>query len=94
VRCEDGTVLFQRYYQEVSIAAVFGMWSGYVSVVPNLLACLECRLPALYVPYAFVITEGVVIVLAVTRLRNRRALDLRFERPEQGQVWAMVLKPL
>lgn len=69
---EDGSILFQRHYQEISPVAWFGTWGGYSSLVPNLLGSLMCRLPTLWVPYAFPITAATLLVIGVTRLLDRR----------------------
>jgi hypothetical protein len=68
---EDGSILLQRYYQELSPSSWLDTYAGYVSVLPNVLGSLVCRLPVQSIPRAMALTAWLLMFLAVTRFLRR-----------------------
>ncbi|HEX6813039.1 MAG TPA: hypothetical protein VF384_15550 [Planctomycetota bacterium] len=64
---EDGSCLFQRYYQELSPSSWLDTYAGYASVLPNVLGSLICRLPVPWIPCAMALTAWLLMFVAVTR---------------------------
>jgi len=62
--CEDGSILFARFYQEIAVGDWFAPIGGYVSFLPHVLASVLCRLPVESIPYAFAAGTALVSVLA------------------------------
>lgn len=73
---EDGSVLLQRSYQEFSLADWVTPYAGYASLVPSALASLLCRLPATWIPCAFVMAAWTFSVVTYTELLSRRWQEL------------------
>jgi len=53
---EDGTFFFQIFYNEHELHPIIRFYSGYISILPHLLAYLLTFLPVVWVPSAFALT--------------------------------------
>ncbi len=54
---EDGTFFFQIFYNEHELRHIFRLYSGYLSVLPHLIAYLLSFLPVVWVPSAFALVS-------------------------------------
>lgn len=60
LHCEDGSILFARSYQEFAFADWWASYNGYVTLLPNAVASLVCRLPVVWIPHAFVMVAALL----------------------------------
>lgn len=61
---EDGKFLFQVFYNNHELTSVFKFYSGYISLLPNLLAYLLTFLPVTLIPSSFALTSLLITALA------------------------------
>jgi hypothetical protein len=54
---EDGTFFFQIFYNEHELHSIFRFYSGYISILPHLLAYLLTFLPVVWIPSAFALAS-------------------------------------
>ncbi|PIR00272.1 MAG: hypothetical protein COV66_07235 [Nitrospinae bacterium CG11_big_fil_rev_8_21_14_0_20_45_15] len=54
---EDGTFFFQIFYNQHELRHVFRFYSGYISILPHLLAYILVFLPIVWIPSAFALAS-------------------------------------
>lgn len=75
---EDGTILLARYATEADWARCWQPYNGYSSLMPNLMACVFCRLPLHWIPHAMAASAAIVAVVARGAIVG---LVVRHQRP-------------
>lgn len=68
---EDGAILFARSFQAFSVADWWASYSGYVTLIPNVLASLVCRLPTPWIPHAFAVVAALLAAAPALALLHR-----------------------
>lgn len=62
---EDGTFFFQIFYNEHELHHIFRFYSGYISVLPHLIAYLLAFLPVVWIPSAFALVSLLITAIAL-----------------------------
>ena len=80
LHAEDGSILLARYYHADGLRLLCAPYAGYVSLIPNVLGWVACRLPTQWIPYsmAWIAVCIHAAALSVLALTASRGLSSRF----------------